>query len=312
MIPMIRPSACRRTSVFVVAVILAALFVLPASAKSQTVRGRLFETGTTTPIASATVYLLDDDSNQVDVAETDEDGAFTLEASEPGAYYVQAEMTDYRTKTDGVLELGEGGEISIRFFLMPQPIAVPDSLLAIGEMEDPIAAARTRFLAGQGFFKRLSEGFGEFVTPEEIEERQPTTAQDLFQRVRSVRVREYGLTQAIRLPKPRGEGEGRRIFGEVLMMSGQRNPTVFIDGRRVWPPAEAITSGCRASGSLRPPRDPNNPSETETSNAWPFPVEDFLDPTAIQAIEVYDGGSEVPAQYNVPGASCGVILIWTG
>jgi len=307
MIPMIRPSACRRTSVFVVAVILAALFVLPASAKSQTVRGRLFETGTTTPIASATVYLLDDDSNQVDVAETDEDGAFTLEASEPGAYYVQAEMTDYRTKTDGVLELGEGGEISIRFFLMPQPIAVPDSLLAIGEMEDPIAAARTRFLAGQGFFKRLSEGFGEFVTPEQIEERQPTTAQDLFQRVRSVRVREYGVSQTLKLPNE------RPVFGEVLMMSGQRNPTVFIDGRRVWPPAEAITSGCRATASVRPEMSASGTrTDVGGGNAWPFPVEDFLDPTAIQAIEVYDGPAEVPAQYNVQGASCGVILIWTG
>ena len=279
----------------IVGVVLATLALATVPLTAQTITGQLFETGTTTPIASATVYLLDEDSNQVDVVETDEDGAFTLEASEPGAYYVQAEMTGYRTKTDGVLQLGAGGEISIRFFLMPQPIESSDSLLAIGKREDPIAAARTRFLEGQGFFKRLSDGFGEFITPEEIEERNPKAMRDIFWKVRGVRIDEFSGTDAYTLPNQ------RRVMGEVIMLSRGRTPTVYIDGSLAWPPASG--AGCGSAGS---------PSLSRAANSvWPFPVEDFLDPTSIRAVEVYDGPSEIPAQYNGV-ASCGVILIWTG
>lgn len=48
-------------------------------------------------------------------------------------------MTGHSAKADGVLELGEGGEISVDFFLMPEPIELADCLLAIGERTDPIS-----------------------------------------------------------------------------------------------------------------------------------------------------------------------------
>lgn len=38
--------------------------------------------------------------------------------------------------------------------------------------------------------------------------------------------------------------------------------------------------------------------------------QEFVHTSAIEAIEVYRGASEVPVQYNATGSACGVILIW--
>jgi hypothetical protein len=38
---------------------------------------------------------------------------------------------------------------------------------------------------------------------------------------------------------------------------------------------------------------------------------DFVNPTEVEAIEAYSGLGTIPAQYNITGSACGVVLIWT-
>lgn len=40
-------------------------------------------------------------------------------------------------------------------------------------------------------------------------------------------------------------------------------------------------------------------------------IDEYLDPGAVAAIEVYPRAAQAPAQYQALNASCGVILIWT-
>jgi len=96
--------------------------VVPPVLPAQTVHGRLLEQGTARPIEAGDLTLLGEDGEAVDRAGTDSAGHFTLRSPEPGSFYVRAERIGYRTKTDGVLELGEGGEITVDFYLMPQPV----------------------------------------------------------------------------------------------------------------------------------------------------------------------------------------------
>lgn len=38
---------------------------------------------------------------------------------------------------------------------------------------------------------------------------------------------------------------------------------------------------------------------------------DFVHPAEVEAIEAYSGVGTIPAEYNVTGSACGVVLIWT-
>ena len=38
---------------------------------------------------------------------------------------------------------------------------------------------------------------------------------------------------------------------------------------------------------------------------------DFINPESIEAIEAFAGPSATPDEYRLPGAACGVILIWS-
>lgn len=47
---------------------------------------------------------------------------------------------------------------------------------------------------------------------------------------------------------------------------------------------------------------------TEAGRADPS---DFVHPAEVEAIEAYSGLGTIPAEYNVTGSACGVVLIWT-
>lgn len=288
----------------VVGLLLTLVAVDAAPLEAQTVRGRLLESGRETPVGSGMVVLLTETNAVIDRTVTDEEGRFVLRAPDPGSYFIRAEALGYRSKTDGILELGEGGEITIAFYLRPEPLEM-EGIRATGE-RDLIELGRRRFLEGQGFYERLERGFGEFVTPEEIERRRPVDAEDLFRSIQAVSVRTLGGGGAANNAPPGSPASGRQpVFGEVLMMRSG-NPTVYIDGILVWPPPTAVQGGCRTD------RPALSPGGGGGGSAWPFPIEDHVSIADIQAVEVFSGPSETPMEYNTTGASCGVILIWTG
>jgi hypothetical protein len=146
----------------------------PNLAEAQEVRGRLVEAVTGQPVTSGWVMLLDADFAISATAVTNQTGAFLLEAPEPGSYYVLTEALGYEPAIDGILDLGEGGSITIEFYVKPKPLVL-DSLLVAVER-----AVIFQHLEKSGFNERLTSGFGQFITPEEIQRRNPTYFSDLF------------------------------------------------------------------------------------------------------------------------------------
>jgi len=149
---------------------------------AQTVHGRLLEQGTGWLIEGGVVTLMGEAGEMVAQAESDSAGGFTLRAPDPGSFFVRAERVGYRTKTDGVLELAEGGEITIDFYLLPKPFML-EGLEATGERESPEALRDREYLVSQGFYDRMKMGFGQFITPEDMEEKVMFDAWDLFRSV---------------------------------------------------------------------------------------------------------------------------------
>jgi len=209
------------------AAVIVAIALAPPHAAAQTVHGRLLEQGTGRPIEAGDVTLLGEDGATIDRAGTDSAGHFTLRSPDPGSFYVRAERIGYRPKTDGVLELGEGGEITIDFYLMPQPVEL-EGVEGTGERTDWIERNQRRFLEGQGFYRRMAMGFGHFITPEELEERPPWTPRDLFKKIPGMDVGVSSMMpgrQRVTLDCVT-KGDGRSIT--------QIQFAVWVDGIRVW------------------------------------------------------------------------------
>lgn len=183
------------------------------TAPCQTVRGHVLESGTETPVVLAEVTLLDTVLNVVDQTYSAHDGAFVLQAPDPGSFYVRATALGYRPMLDGVAELSEDGVLPVVFFLVPDPLEV-EGVEATAERERV-----EQFLESQDFYERQQDGFGYFITPEEIEKRNVRDFVRLFQN-RPVEVK-GGLTGT--------ELRIRRAF------CGRDYPTIWVNGVLVGP-----------------------------------------------------------------------------
>lgn len=182
-----------------------------APARAQIVKGVLRDSGTKQPILLGTVALLDTTLVVVDQVFTNEAGAFVLNAPRPGAYYVLADRLGYKRSVDGILELGAGGSIDVDFFLRPEPLVLDSIVVAARRERD------ARHLNNVGFYDRREQGFGHFITPEQIEKRAAFEPADLLRTIPGVKTQK-GL-----------------LGTQVLFSRGPRDcvPAMYLDAARL-------------------------------------------------------------------------------
>lgn len=133
----------------------------------------------------------------------------------------------------------------------------------------------------EGFYRRLRQGIGQFLTPEEVAQIPASKATDILRRVAGLRVfpgdvkSEFALARCVRY-QPRAYVNGVEPFGADI--GDIDRPRVYVDGQ-------------------------------ELSSA---DIDLTLNPGDISAVEVYTGGAQMPPEFNraAPGR-CGVIVIWT-
>jgi hypothetical protein len=138
-----------------------------------------------------------------------------------------------------------------------------------------VEAARVPLPAMRGFEERRAHGNGHFFNRREIDRIQPRVFTDVLRRVPGIQVQP--------MTGPSGAGE-------VVRMSR----TIGVTGTRACPVLYYV-------------------------NGTPFPVtgdvpiNHYIAPEDIEAIEVYSGMSQIPPAFNssLHNARCGVILIWT-
>jgi len=124
-----------------------------------------------------------------------------------------------------------------------------------------------------GFNDRRLRGVGHFITREEVERRRPSQVSDLLRTLPGVtnRPARWGIG---------GQQTTQQRNGQTCVMQ------VFLDGMLL------------TRNFFR------NPSSS-------FNVDDYVQPSEIQGMEIYRGGHDVPAEFMTPYSGCGTVVIWT-
>ncbi len=188
------------------------LLLNPSSAKTQQVQGVVIDRITRERAVGASVMLLDTTFNAVAGTTTNQTGAFRIQASRPGSFFVLTEALGYRPTLDGILDLGDGGAVTVEIYIDPKPIELDSLKVAVERVET------FQILEMTGFNERVEHGFGHFITPEDIRRRNPRYFFEMFRSVPGVRVTGAALT-------------GTTIQFTVGSSRGPTcTPRVFVDG----------------------------------------------------------------------------------
>lgn len=184
----------------------------PAPADSQQVQGVVIDRITRERVVGASVMLLDTTFTAVVGTSANQTGAFRLQAPRAGSFFVLTEALGYRPTLDGILDMEEGGAATVEIYLDPKPIELDSLKVAVERVEV------FQVLELAGFNERVDRGFGHFITPEEIRERNPRYFFEVFRNIPGVRITGAALT-------------GTTIEFTVASSRGPTcTPRVFVDG----------------------------------------------------------------------------------
>jgi Carboxypeptidase regulatory-like domain/TonB-dependent Receptor Plug Domain len=262
---------------------LLALLATPLSA--QVVRGKVLDAATGEPVPQAEVTAASAEGRGAGRARSAVDGSFTLELRAAGTFTLRAERAGYQPSTSGALPVGVRETLEVELRISATALAM-EPLRVTARMEPP----RRRALELNGFYDRERRGLGKFVRREDLERGRNLNMAQALSRVEGARVLNLGAHQYIFFPRngsPRfGSPAAAASRGPLNTRPPAGPPTVrclphlYVDGSRMTYDAQADINAA-------------------------------VSPDQVEAIEVYRGPSEIPAQYAGNDAMCGVILIWT-
>jgi len=179
---------CRvATTTSAAAMLLVTHVALALPVRAQTVSGSVVEGGTGSVLRDVAVGLHTSDGLTVGAVESDSLGRFELHAPEAGSYFLTASKLGYVDLTHGDFYLDEGDRPVLEIFLRPTPIELEGIDVSAEEIPPVERLGRLR-LQTSGFFDRKNAGFGEFFSPEMIEELQPINFTDIVARLPRVAV----------------------------------------------------------------------------------------------------------------------------
>lgn len=125
------------------------------------------------------------------------------------------------------------------------------------------------------FEQRRQQGWGTFITQEQIERRNLPVAADYLRLIPNISL----------APTPNASG-----IPDLVAISKREGGSIYGDG------AGACAMQIVVDNVPMPPR---------------FPLELLPTPREIAGIEVYDGPATVPPQFNGLDRRCGMVLVWT-
>jgi hypothetical protein len=152
----------------------------PVPAQAQVIGGVLLDARNDTPIPFGKITLLKADATPILFTLSDREGRFGLEVPDPGTVLMYGEAFYYYSLVGEPFEVRPGDTLNVEFRLPPNP-----------EMLDPIVVEARRLdvhLLRAGFYDRQTQGFGRFITREEIEKKNAIRFTDLLWGVPGVRL----------------------------------------------------------------------------------------------------------------------------
>jgi hypothetical protein len=248
----------------------AAVLLSARAAPAQTlVRGILLDASTGGPIPEGTIVISANRGRWQRAVHTDTVGGFEFQDVSPGPYRMRASRVGYRDAV-GDLALSADSVVDLEVRLAVATVVLAPVTVTSRSTRDVSPVLR-------GFYSRMQNGAGRFISREEIEARQPVRITDMLRNIPNLRA------------SPQRMGAGGSSFSQGS--NGDRCSVVFfVDGMRVNEPA--------MPGSRVPVRhDP--------------PIDDYVNPEEVEGIEVYRGESDTPAEFSTRWVQCGTVVIWT-
>jgi hypothetical protein len=252
-----------------------------------------------------------------------EQGSLLLVDVPKGLYLVQARHIGHKTEWQMVRVTDD----TVRAHFMLTPAARALDTVAVVADAMPL---ETRL---HGFVRRsVSSPSGSFITREAVERRRPADLSALLQTVSGVVVHRAVPGQA--LVRSRRSGDSRCASGMLIFVDGSlvNSPGVIGGSRQRLPRDDSLASrrprisaatggtpgaGGRAGrrgvasgpqsfgGDAMPSIEASSPSASSLFDVNQIPL------STLGGIEVYPTLAGVPPEFRIPGAECGVVLVWT-
>lgn len=261
---------------------------VPVHAQSapRVIRGTVTHASGTAPVPHVSVI-----ADGVLLGMADEAGRFNILVKHGDALKLGFRRIGFRPES---LSVGAGTDTTLAL-----QMSVSEQQLARIVIEEE----RIRSLETRGFYQRLADrekglGSSQFITPEEVRQRNAVRTTQLFEGragVNVMRVCTAGVDviAAGRRTSPNTLSSGQRCYG--LIGPNSCIMTVYLDGVRL---------------------QPANPSRARQTN-WKVPneetvplLDDLVQGSSIIAAEIHLRPASLPAQYQ-PETTCGVAMLWT-
>lgn len=240
--------------------------------EQQGVQGRIIDPATGSPVPNAEVTLGRPEGGFQRKAITNSSGFFRVLSPWLGTFTLQATALGYKPVESDSLRIEPGELTVVEVEMPPEPIDLAPLVV--------LAEPRDFHLDTQGFYHRVEQGIGHFITPDEMEIRQPLDFADLLRDVPGLRISREGFSTRVLMPKPSmNVGGGIDLFCE---------PRIYVDAALVPQP---------------------RPSHNELDIGAYLDL--AVDVNEVKGIEVHTRFTGVPLAYGGTQGSCGVILIWT-
>lgn len=195
---------------------LAAAILFAETAAAQTIRGRVLDDATNTPISAVTVTVMDPDGAVIASTETNQIGDFLLRVNRAGNIRLHVRHIAYEPLLSDLLQLGNKETVQFEIRLAQNVIPL-----------DPIVVVSRSTLGVSGFYARLSEraSSANFVTREQIDRYKGSQTTGLLRNVPGLRV--------VPAPSPSGSMTQYHIEMPGTGGAGGCSPTVYVDGMYV-------------------------------------------------------------------------------
>ena len=272
------------------ALLLATLLLLGASqVDAQVVRGAVVDRTTLGTVDGAGVWLLDSRGTPLGTgAVSDDSGRFAIQLPRAGRYRLRVARIGFGPETTEPFEVERGQTLTLQLFMEQRPVS-------LGEVEIRERSGMRGMGGLDGFEMRRLRGIGKFITRADIEQLAPIVFLDIIAGVPGVRiipvsrgkqvVRMNRAAPMLRVATTR-RAESNEAMDEEGIVSESNCPVIFyLDGARLNHTGDA--------------------SLERVELVYQLPVEQ------IEAIEIYRGAAELPAEFGGSDARCGVVVVWT-
>jgi hypothetical protein len=196
--------------------------------------------------------------------QTNAAGKFRFLDVPAGQYLLIVRRIGYRP-VSSIIQVGVRDTLRLAFTLLP----------TVQSLETVTVTEERRSMRMIEFDQRRAQGWGYFITGEQIEKRNLPVAADYLRLAPSVSL------------APSANASG---IADLVAISKREGGSIYGDG------AGACALQLVVDGVPMPPR---------------FPLELLPTPKEIAGIEVYDGPATVPAQFSGMDRRCGMVIVWT-